>query len=101
MIVRKWVAVAALAAATGVGAIVGTTMLGTASAAGVSTTTLPGAATPTAPAAGHSNEDPAHEAGESPEREAAEANGTATYGPPGGAAGESSTAPRTEASSGS
>ncbi len=40
MIVRKWAAVAALTAATGCEAIVGTTMLGTASAAGASMANL-------------------------------------------------------------
>lgn len=88
MIVRKWVAVAALTAATGCGTIVGTTMLGTASAATVDTsTTSPAATTPGAPGAEHSNENPAHEAGEDPAREAAENNGAATYGPPGGSSG--------------
>jgi len=88
MIVRIWVAVAALAAATGAGAIAGTTMLATANAASVNTsTTSPAATTRGAPGAAHGNEDPTHEAGESAAREAAEDNGTAVYGPPAGSTG--------------
>ena len=78
MFVRKWVAASALTVAVGVGAVVGTAMWSTASAA---TLTVPAATTATT-AAPHSNEDPTHEAGESAAREAAENNGTANFGPP-------------------
>ena len=85
MIVRKWVAVAALTAAAGSGAVLGTSMWTSASAATPGVTTPSPAVTPPGPAGTRqSNEGAGHEAGESPAREAAENNGTATYGPPPG-----------------
>src|SRR5437660_5920048 len=94
---RKAIAAATVVGSLLTGGALGATVFSAGGAgAATSTTTAPApvstsptaspSATGTAPVAGHSNEDPTHEAGESAAREAAEDNGTATYGPPAGAA---------------